>query len=29
MDLFLHHGHHPMDSFLFATGASRIDLVAN
>jgi len=29
VDLLLHHGHHPMDGFLFTTGAKRIGLVAN
>jgi len=29
VDLLLHHSHHAMDSFLFATGADRIGLVAN
>jgi hypothetical protein len=29
VDLVLHHGHHAMDSLLFATGANRIGLVAN
>ena len=29
VDLTLHHGHHAMDSFLFAAGADRISLVAN
>jgi len=29
VDLPLHHGHHAMDSFFFATGTDRIGLVAN
>lgn len=29
VDFLLYHGHHAMDSFLFATGADRIGLVTN